>query len=208
MSEVRRVRDVTFNEEILYNPKDHPSPIKSHQHQQLQLQLPDHIETDSEDEVEFRGIRPIQPEGSRSEDIDDEEVYSTIEVAGDEQSHDDLDGLIEGLENIPYPTPRATGSKASSRASQDNSPARAPTLALSPGPTPASTPALASAPDLGYDGDPDLDTQQQPRRRRRQPKGQEPSRRSERAKDQEFRSSFFLGREGGKAASTIISAGA
>ncbi|RKL09675.1 hypothetical protein BFJ70_g16651 [Fusarium oxysporum] len=71
-SQVRRLREVAFNERISYDPKDHPDAISIAIRPQ-QGQLPDHIETDSDDE-EFDGTRPIQPEGLRPEETVDEGI--------------------------------------------------------------------------------------------------------------------------------------
>ncbi|CEI67999.1 hypothetical protein FVEN_g7727 [Fusarium venenatum] len=71
-SQVRRLGVVAFNERISYDPKDHPGAISIAIRPQ-QVQLTDHIETDSEDE-EFDGTRSIQPEGLRPEETDDEGI--------------------------------------------------------------------------------------------------------------------------------------
>jgi hypothetical protein len=53
-SEVRRVRDVTFNEKVFFDPKDHPNNPNSvsTRRQQLQLELPQHIESDTDEEID------------------------------------------------------------------------------------------------------------------------------------------------------------
>ncbi|KAJ3454408.1 hypothetical protein MRS44_018302 [Fusarium solani] len=154
-SEVRRVRDVTFNEQQLYDPKDHPDRLGTREPQPQQL-LPSHIETDSEDE----------------------EIRSTIEVITDlvetdteDLGYDEMDDLADAFEaawpqrparNLTSPSTSATAMEAS--------------------PSTSATAVEASDQMDDLSGSPDLGQQPQPRK-------------SQRIKDRDFRSSFFLGQQ-------------
>lgn len=92
-SEVRRVRDVTFNEGLFYDPKDHPIQATTAQ----QVRFPDHIESDSEDE----------------------EIRSTIEVALNDPLDDPSDDSKDENNDVPYPSPKSLTTQANEAASPD-----------------------------------------------------------------------------------------
>ncbi|KJZ69437.1 hypothetical protein HIM_11166 [Hirsutella minnesotensis 3608] len=76
--EVRRVRDVTFDETRFYDPKDHQQKLHIETPDQ-QVELPAHIDSDSELE-EHEGIRPESQ--STQDSGSEDEIQSTIWVGG------------------------------------------------------------------------------------------------------------------------------
>lgn len=104
--EVRRVRDVTFNETHFYDTKNHFKQLTVTE--SPSLQLPEHVESDSEsDEAEASR----QYEHRRQMDLEyhsESEFGSTIEVVTgsqdvEQQSYDPKD-------QVPYPTPEPESS--------------------------------------------------------------------------------------------------
>ncbi|OAQ57580.1 polyprotein [Pochonia chlamydosporia 170] len=127
--EVRRVRDVTFDETRFYDPRDHQQQLHIEE-AEPQLQLPAHIESDPEPE-EYDGIRteahsepespPLQEAGS------EDETQSTIWVGGQDHSNEETDQELEGFNNqaigqVVYPTPDSShrGSHCPDFQDQDN----------------------------------------------------------------------------------------
>ncbi|PHH87415.1 hypothetical protein CDD83_8907 [Cordyceps sp. RAO-2017] len=82
--EVRRVRDVTFDETVLYDPKDHQQRLHI-ETLEPHVKLPVHIDSGSELE-EHERIRPgthVEPESQSEQEIESEdEAQSTIWVGG------------------------------------------------------------------------------------------------------------------------------
>jgi hypothetical protein len=104
--EVRRVRDVTFNETHFYDPKNHSKQLTVAE--PPRLQLPKHVESDSESDEAEASRQYEHRRQMDSEEYDDTESEdgSTIEVATgnedvEQQSHDPKDPE-------PYPTPECS----------------------------------------------------------------------------------------------------
>ncbi|KAM4063276.1 reverse transcriptase (RNA-dependent DNA polymerase) [Hirsutella rhossiliensis] len=103
-SEVRRVRDVTFNEHEFYEGKVEPQkPIP----QRLEVQLPAHIEDESEYEeiptrMEEHDPQPDTPSSTTS----GQEDTSTIQVQLEHSEHENSEDQDEFHDaDNPYPTP-------------------------------------------------------------------------------------------------------
>lgn len=152
-SEVRRVRDMTFNERILYDLRDHPDPLR--QLEPPQLQLPDYIKSDSEtdllDDKDVRstievspddqsphqspGHSPVQsPDHSPDQSFEDPDVSDLAEDPSVETSQSKDQETSDFDEEGPYMTPRATSSPSSRTASPAVSPAASPAVSRDPSP--------------------------------------------------------------------------
>jgi hypothetical protein len=99
--EVRRVRDVTFNETRFYDPKNH-----LRQHQAIEpprLQLPKHVDSESDGEEAIWQHRHQRQDEEDSES----EIGSTIEVDMGNRHNDDVEPQSHDSEEeqAPYPTP-------------------------------------------------------------------------------------------------------
>jgi hypothetical protein len=110
--EVRRVRDVTFDETRFYDPKDHQQKLHIEE-AGPQLQLPVHIESDPEPE-DYEGIRTearSEPESPHSlEAGSEDEARSTIWVGGQHRFNEETDTDQElddeqAIGQAVYPTP-------------------------------------------------------------------------------------------------------
>ncbi|KJZ69618.1 hypothetical protein HIM_10981 [Hirsutella minnesotensis 3608] len=108
LSEVRRVRDVTFDERSFYDPKGQPAHDPTTKAVRIEIQLPKHIEDESEcEEGEATGAttRAVAEQGSLS--LDDE-VQSTIFVQGDSsdcESQCDTEDSFSPQEQYITPAP-------------------------------------------------------------------------------------------------------
>ncbi|KAK2680471.1 Ribonuclease H superfamily, partial [Fusarium oxysporum f. sp. vasinfectum] len=109
-SEVRRVRDVTFNEKVFFDPKDHPNNPNSvsTRRQQLQLQLPQHIESDTDEEIDqIRSADETLPEiivNTQGLQLTSSSDHTSQEPDEEpDQGHDAYDA---------YPSPQLTTSSA------------------------------------------------------------------------------------------------
>ncbi|KAM4064184.1 reverse transcriptase (RNA-dependent DNA polymerase) [Hirsutella rhossiliensis] len=101
-SEVRRLRDVTFNEHKFYEGKVEPQePIP----QRLEVQLPAHIEDESEyEEIPTRMEEPNPQPDTPSSTTSGQEDASTIQVQQEPSEHEDSEDELHDADN-PYPTP-------------------------------------------------------------------------------------------------------
>ncbi|KAJ6439138.1 peramine synthetase [Purpureocillium lavendulum] len=110
--EVRRVRDVTFDETCCYDPKDH-QPQSPPTVEPLQVQLPAHIESDSElDENEVLGLQAHSESGAEDDDRSTRSasVESTVWVGGRPINEEDTAAELRECEEqvasqTGYPTP-------------------------------------------------------------------------------------------------------
>ncbi|KAK7583642.1 hypothetical protein V3481_012924 [Fusarium oxysporum f. sp. vasinfectum] len=109
-SEVRRVRDVTFNEKVFFDPKDHPNNPNSvsTRRQQLQLELPQHIESDTDEEIDqIRSADETLPEiivNTQGLQLTSSSDHTSQEPDEEpDQGHDAYDA---------YPSPQLTTSSA------------------------------------------------------------------------------------------------
>ncbi|KAM4063348.1 GAG-pre-integrase domain-containing protein [Hirsutella rhossiliensis] len=101
-SEVRRVRDVTFNESIFYDGNDQPpEPIP----QRVEVQLPAHIEDESDYEEIPTQIDEPEPDPVEQSPSDQGDA-TTIVVQPEPSDHEDSDDQDEFHDiQHPYPTP-------------------------------------------------------------------------------------------------------
>lgn len=106
--EVRRVRDVAFDERITYDPTSHTKPTDK---AMQQLELPQHIDSDSEEEAASQAA-DIQT-GSVEAAQDDDEVRSTIFVNEQEYIATPLAQDSSSQEEHPSPPLPTPGSTAS-----------------------------------------------------------------------------------------------
>ncbi|XP_044721477.1 Integrase, catalytic core [Hirsutella rhossiliensis] len=103
-SEVRRVRDVTFNESIFYDGNDQPpEPIP----QRVEVQLPAHIEDESDyEEIPTQIDEPEPDPVEQSPSTSDQGDATTIVVQPEPSDHEDSDDQDEFHDiQHPYPTP-------------------------------------------------------------------------------------------------------
>ncbi|QLI71373.1 Retrovirus-related Pol polyprotein from transposon TNT 1-94 [Metarhizium brunneum] len=99
--EVRRVRDVTFDETRFYDPRDHPQKLHIEE-AELQLQLPAHIESDPEPEKseEARTEAHSEPKSPPLKEAESEdETRSTIWVGGQDHSDEETDQELESFDS-------------------------------------------------------------------------------------------------------------
>lgn len=120
--EVRRVRDVVFDERIVYDPKAHSKPTNK---AVQQLELPQHIESDSEEEATSQAA-DIQTSSEEAAD-DDDEVRSTIVVneqgyiatpSAEDSSSQDGHPSPSSPKQTTLPTPASTASPTRQGTSQ------------------------------------------------------------------------------------------
>ncbi|PWI64064.1 hypothetical protein PCL_00025 [Purpureocillium lilacinum] len=97
--EVRRVRDVVFDERIIYDPTSHSKPTDK---AMQQLELPQHIDSDSEEEA-ISQAADMQT-GSVEAAQDDDEVRSTIVVNEQEYIATPLAEVSSSQEEHPSPS--------------------------------------------------------------------------------------------------------
>ncbi|XP_044718854.1 reverse transcriptase (RNA-dependent DNA polymerase) domain-containing protein [Hirsutella rhossiliensis] len=103
-SEVRRVRDVTFNESIFYDGNDQPpEPIPP----RVEVQLPAHIEDESDyEEIPTQIDEPEPDPVEQSPSTSDQGDATTIVVQPEPSDHEDSDDQDEFHDiQHPYPTP-------------------------------------------------------------------------------------------------------
>lgn len=110
--EVRRVRDVTFDETRFYDPKDHPQNLHIEE-AEPHLLLPAHIESDPEPEEskESRAEAHSEPESPPLQEAGSEdEAQSIIWVGGQDHSNEETDQELDDFDEqaksqTVYPTP-------------------------------------------------------------------------------------------------------